>query len=175
MIPGLLDISDWDEATVNSRLDAAGGLVTPAYVADLLGTLLRTETIITGAIVGLDRLDGEEFADAGVRALAGLPPSLTSSRLVSYLKPILKAAIKYWKSEWATLLAPDAVLVEVACLRWLEIRLQQDHARGVRLLAVVCGDDRDIVRQLGEVPRLEFVLPMQGVRDRRGDRRAPRC
>jgi hypothetical protein len=100
MIPKLLDISDFDEPTVVSRIDTASALMDPAHTGVVLEYLTKTDTTMSAAYYRFRQLDQPEEFEAVLDGLLALPPELLTSRLSMYLEQMWPAMVRAWQPRW---------------------------------------------------------------------------
>jgi len=133
----LLDIGDWDELTVLSRVDAAAGLMDSTNVPLVLGALARTDAMISSAVYRFSELNQPADLEAVLDALIALSTdALQRHRLSYYLDRFWPSLARGWQSNWVDRVA-DLV---------------------VRFEEVGSPDDRDL--------RRHFVPAMQSLPDR---------
>ena len=117
----LLDIQDWGEHTVPSRIDAAAGLMDSTNVSLVLAALVRTEVIITSACVRFSALNDRADLEAVLDALIALPAdALQHNQLSYYLDRFWRSLARSWRPEWVDKVA-DLVL------RFEEVGNPDDH------------------------------------------------
>ena len=92
----LLDIQDWDEPTVLSRVDAAAGLMDSTNTELVLGALGRTDAMISTAFYRFDELENPADLEAVLDALIALPREAFGSRMPYYLD-------RFWRSIYAAI------------------------------------------------------------------------
>ncbi len=101
MIPPLLEIADWNEATVSSRLDAAGALADEAHLAPVLGALVETDTLISGAFLRFSTFTSPAAVEATLGALRSMDPAKMRLRAGRYTDAIWAAMATQWRADWA--------------------------------------------------------------------------
>lgn len=117
----LLDIQDWDELTVLSRIDAAAGLMDSTNAPLVLTALARTDAMISSAYVRFDELSASADFEAILDALIALPADeLQGHRLSYYLDRFWWSVARNWQPEWV-----DKVAELVA--RFEEVRNPYDR------------------------------------------------
>ena len=115
-VPRLLDIHDWDELTVLSRIDAAAGLMDSTNALLVLTALGRTDAMITSAYVRFDELSDGTDLEAVLDALIALPTdTLQGHRLSYYLDRFWWSAARGWRPEWVDKVAQLVVRFEEIC------------------------------------------------------------
>ena len=98
----LLDIQDWDENTVPSRIDAAAGLMDATNALLVFSALCRTDTIISSALIRLSDLNDRADIESVLHALMTLPTdALQRSQLSYYLDRFWRSLTRNWDAEWA--------------------------------------------------------------------------
>ena len=109
----LLDIQDWDELTVLSRIDAAAGLMDSTNVPLVLTALGRTDAMISSAYVRFDELNDRTDLEAVLDALIALPAeTLQGHRLSYYLDRFWYALARSWQPKWVDKVAELVVRFE---------------------------------------------------------------
>ena len=97
----LLDIQDWDERTVLSRIDAAAGLMDSTNALQVLTALGRTDAGISSAYVRFDELTARADLEAVLDALIALPAdAFQRHRLSYYLDRFWWSLARNWQPEW---------------------------------------------------------------------------
>ena len=115
-VPRLLDIQDWDELTVLSRIDAAAGLMDSTNAPAVLTALGRTDAMITSAYVRFDELSSGTDLEAVLDALIALPAdTLQGHRLSYYLDRFWWSVARNWRPEWVPKVAQLVVRFEEIC------------------------------------------------------------
>ena len=100
-VPMLLDIQDWDEHTVTSRIHAAAALMDSTNASLVLAALSRTDTMISSAFYRFDELTDHADLEAVLDALIALPPeALQRNKLSYYLDRVWKSLARSWRPEW---------------------------------------------------------------------------
>ena len=100
-VPRLLDIQDWDELAVPSRIDAAAGLMDSTNASLVLAALVRTNVIISSALVRFSELNDRADLEAVLDVLIALPvDSLQCNRLSYYLDGFWRSLARSWRPEW---------------------------------------------------------------------------
>lgn len=111
----LLDIQDWDEPTVLSRVDAAAGLMDATNAPLVLAALGQTDAMIGSAFYRFDELRDPADLDAMLDALVALPDqALQSNRLTYYLDRLWSSVARGWRPEWSEKVAEIALRFEQA-------------------------------------------------------------
>ena len=119
-VPRLLDIQDWDELTVLSRIDAAAGLMDGTNAPAVLTALGRTDAMITSAYGRFEELSSAADLEAVLDALIALPADiLQGHRLSYYLDRFWWSVARSWRPEWTPKVAR-------LVLRFEEIRNPED-------------------------------------------------
>ena len=132
----LLDIQDWGEHTVPSRIDAAAGLMDSTNASLVLAALGRTDVIISSACVRFSELNDRADLEAVLDALIALPAdALQHNQLSYYLDRFWRSLARSWRPEWVDKVAE------------LVLRFEE----------VGSPDDRDLQR--------DFVPAMQSLPD----------
>ena len=112
-VPQLLDIQDWDELTVLSRIDAAAGLMDSTNAKLVLTALGRTDAMISSAYVRFDELSDRPDLEAILDALIALPADeLQGHRLSYYLDRFWWSVARGWQPEWVNKVAELVVRFE---------------------------------------------------------------
>ena len=112
-VPQLLDIQDWDELTVLSRIDAAAGLMDSTNAPLVLTALGRTDAMISSACVRFDELSDSTDLEAILDALIALPgDELQGHRLSYYLDRFWWSVARGWQPEWVNKVAELVVRFE---------------------------------------------------------------
>ena len=109
-VPRLLDIQDWGEHTVPSRIDAAAGLMDSTNASLVLAALVRTDVIISSAFVRFSELNDRADLEAVLDALIAFPAdALQHNQLSYYLDRFWRSLARSWRPEWVDKVA-DLVL-----------------------------------------------------------------
>ena len=115
-VPQLLDIKDWDELTVLSRIDAAAGLMDSTNTPLVLTALGRTDAMIGSAYARFDELSDRADLEAILDALIALPvDTLQGHRLSYYLDRFWWSVARSWRPEWVDKVAQLVVRFEEIC------------------------------------------------------------
>ena len=97
----LLDIQDWGEHMVPSRIDAAAGLMDSTNASLVLAALCRTDVIISSAFVRFSELNDRADLEAVLDALIALPAdALQHNQLSYYLDRFWRSLARSWRPEW---------------------------------------------------------------------------
>ena len=97
----LLDVQDWGEHTVPSRIDAAAGLMDSTNASLVLAALCRTDVIISSAFVRFSELNNCADLEAVLDALIALPEdALQHNQLSYYLDRFWRSLARSWRPEW---------------------------------------------------------------------------
>ena len=100
-VPRLLDIQDWDERTVLSRIDAAAGLMDSTNMPLVLAALGRTDAMISSAFDRFHELNDRADLEAVLDALVALPAdALQRNQLSYYLDRFWRSLARSWRPEW---------------------------------------------------------------------------
>ena len=100
-VPRLLDIQDWDEPTVLSRIDAAAGLIDSTNAPLVIAALCRTDAIISSAVHRFYELNDPADLEAILDALIALPAdALQRNHLSYYLDRFWWSLARSWQPEW---------------------------------------------------------------------------
>jgi len=119
----LLDIQDWSEPTVLSRVDAAAGLMDSTNTELVLAALGRTDAMISSAFYRFDQLESTADHEAVLDALITLPREAFGSRMSYYLDRFWRSLARHWRPEWGQKVAQ-------AVMRFAEIgNLDDDDLR----------------------------------------------
>jgi hypothetical protein len=97
----LLDIQDWNEPTVLSRVDAAAGLMDSTNTTRVLAALGRTDAMISTAFYRFDELENPADLEAVLDALIALPNDAFGSRMSYYLARFWRSLARDWRPAWA--------------------------------------------------------------------------
>ena len=120
-VPRLLDIQDWGEHMVPSRIDAAAGLMDSTNASLVLAALGRTDVIISSAFVRFSELNDRADLEAVLDALIALPAdALQHNQLSYYLDRFWRPLARSWRPEFV-----DKVAELV--LRFEEVGNPDDH------------------------------------------------
>ena len=100
-VPQLLDIQDWGEPAVPSRIDAAAGLMDSTNASLVLAALGRTDVIISSAFVRFSKLNDRADLEAVLDAVKALPDdALQHNQLSYYLDRFWRSLAGSWRPEW---------------------------------------------------------------------------
>lgn len=104
-VPQLLDIQNWDESTVMSRVDAAAALMDSTNAELVLAALGRTDAMISSAFYRFQELDTPADIEAVLDALIALPRDAFGSRLSYYLDRFWPSLARRWRPQWTNKVA----------------------------------------------------------------------
>ena len=97
----LLDIQDWDEPLVSSRIDAAAGLMDSTNAPLVIAALCRTDVMISSAFHRFYELNDRADIEAVLDALMALPAdALQQNQLSYYLDRFWRSLARSWRPEW---------------------------------------------------------------------------
>ena len=100
-VPRLLDIHDWDDLTVPSRIDAAAALMDSTNASLVLGALGRTDVTISSAFVRFSQLNDRADLEAVLDALIALPAdALQRNQVPYYLDRFWRSLARSWRPEF---------------------------------------------------------------------------
>ena len=100
-VPRLLDIQNWDEHTVPSRIDAVAGLMDSTNASLVLAALGRTDVMISSAFVRFSRLNDRADLEAVLDALIASPvDALQRNQFSYYLDRFWQSLARSWQPEW---------------------------------------------------------------------------
>ena len=100
-VPQLLDIQDWDELTVLSRIHTAAGLMDSTNAQLVLAALGRTDVMISSAFDRFSELNDRADLEAILDALIAFPAqALQHRRLSYYLSRFWWSLARNWQTEW---------------------------------------------------------------------------
>ena len=112
-VPQLLDIQDWDEHTMLSRIGAAVALMDSTNALQVLAALGRTDTMISSAYVRFDELTDRTDLEAVLDALIALPADAFQRHHLSYyLDRFWWSLARSWRPEWVDKVADLVVRFE---------------------------------------------------------------
>ena len=155
-VPMLLDIQDWDEHTVASRIHAAAALMDSTNASLVLTALSRTDTIISSAFYRFDELTDRADLEALLDALIALPAdALQRNQLSYYLDRFWRSLARSWQPEWVDKVAelvlrfedvgtPDDRDLQRHFLRVMRSLPDRGYAIGRRILERLLAAERDV-------------------------------
>ena len=165
-VPMLLDIQDWDEHTVASRIHAAAALMDSTNASLVLTALSRTDTIISSAFYRFEELTDRADLEALLHALIALPAdALQRNQLSYYLDRFWRSLARSWQPEWVDKVAelvlrfedvgtPDDRDLQRHFLRVMRSLPDRGYAIGRRILERLLAAERDVRHLYHAVPAL---------------------
>ena len=155
-VPMLLDIQDWDEHTVASRIDAAAALMDSTNASLVLAALGRTDTTISSAFYRFDELTDRADLEAVLDALIALPAdALQRNHLSYYLDRFWRSLGRSWQPEWVDTIAelvlrfedvgtPDDRDLQRHFIRVMQSLPDRGYAIGRRILERLLAAERAV-------------------------------
>ena len=165
-VPVLLDIQDWDEHTVASRIHAAAALMDSTNASLVLAALSRTDTIISSACYRFDELTDSVDLEAVLDALIALPAeALQRNQLSYYLERVWKSLARSWRSEWVDKVAelvlrfedvgtPDDSDFQRHFIQTMQSLPDRGYAIGRRILERLLAAERAVHHLYHAIPAL---------------------
>ena len=165
-VPVLLDIQDWDEHTVASRIHAAAALMDSTNASLVLAALSRTDTIISSAFYRFDELTDSVDLEAVLDALIALPAdALQRNQLSYYLDRVWRSLVRSWRSEWVDKIAelvlrfedvgtPDDRDLQRHFIQTMQSLPDRGYAIGRRILERLLAAERAVHHLYHAIPAL---------------------
>ncbi len=165
-VPMLLDIQDWDEHTVPSRIDAAAALMDSTNASLVLAALGRTDTMISSAFYRFDELTDRADLEAVLDALIALPAdALQRNQLSYYLDRFWRSLARSWQPEWVDTIAelvlrfedvgtPDDRDLQRHFIQAVQSLPDRGYAIGRRILERLLAAERDVHHLYHAIPAL---------------------
>ena len=165
-VPMLLDIQDWDEHTVPSRIDAAAALMDSTNASLVIAALGRTDTLISSAFYRFDELTDRADLEAVLDALIALPvDALQHNQLSYYLDRFWKSLARSWRPEWVDKVAelvlrfedvgtPDDRDLQQHFIRAMRLLPDRGYAIGRRILERLLAAEQGVHHLYHAIPAL---------------------